>query len=87
MEDLKDLHVEWSNIDGEGLVRVVPTDSFRSGVVLVAKLAEIAETQKHDPDVLLTNKKVIITLFSHDVSDVTERDIAFARAVDQLLGQ
>lgn len=87
MEDLKDLNVAWSSIDGEGLVRVVPTDSFRTGVVLVAKLAEIAEAQKHDPDVLLTNSKVIITLFSHDVSDVTDRDINFARAVDQLLGQ
>ena len=86
MEDIKDLHVEWSNIDGEGLVRVVPTDSFRAGVALVAQLAEIAAAQNHDPEVLLTNSKVIITLLSHDVSDVTERDITFARAVDQLLG-
>lgn len=86
MDDLKDLNVEWSNIDGEGLVRVVPTNSFRAGVELVAKLAEIAETAHHDPDVTLTNSKVVITLFSHDVSDVTERDIKFAKAIDELLG-
>lgn len=81
----EDLNVAWSNIDGEGLVRVVPTDSFRVGSVLVAKLAELAEAQGHDPDVLLTNNKVVITLFSHDVQDVTERDFAYARAVDLLL--
>ena len=81
----EDLNVAWSQIDGEGLVRVVPTDSFRAGTILVAKLAELAEAQGHDPDVLLTNSKVVITLFSHDVQDVTERDIAFARAVDLLL--
>lgn len=80
-----DLDVAWSDIDGEGLVRVVPTDSFRAGVELVVKLAELAEAQGHDPDVQLTNSKVVITLFSHDVQDVTERDIAFARAVDTLL--
>lgn len=82
----EDLNVAWSNIEGEGLVRVVPTDSFRTGTLLVAKLAELAESQGHDPDVLLTNNKVVITLFSHDVQDVTDRDITFARAVDTLLG-
>ncbi len=80
-----DLNVAWSNIEGEGIVRVVPTESFRTGALLVAKLAELAEAQGHDPDVVLTNSKVIITLFSHDVQDVTERDITFARAVDALL--
>jgi len=86
MDDLQGLNVEWSNIDGEGLVRVVPTDSFRAGVELVAKLAEVAERQNHDPEVLLEHDKVTITLISHDVSDVTERDIEFAKAVDELLG-
>lgn len=81
----EDLNVAWSNIDGEGLVRVVPTDSFRTGTLLVIKLAELAEQQGHDPDVQLSHNKVVITLFSHDVQDVTERDIAFARAVDTLL--
>lgn len=80
-----DLNVAWSDIEGEGLVRVVPTDSFRGGTLLVAKLADLAEQQGHDPDVLLTNSKVVITLFSHDVQDITERDLAFARAVDSLL--
>lgn len=81
----EDLNVAWSNLDGEGLVRVVPTDSFRAGVGIVAKLADLAEQQGHDPDVLLTNSKVVITLFSHDVQDVTDRDIEFARAADSLL--
>jgi 4a-hydroxytetrahydrobiopterin dehydratase len=81
----EDLNVAWSNIDGEGLVRVVPTSSFREGVVLVTKLAELAEAQGHDPDVVLTNSKVVITLFSHDVQEITDRDIQFARAVDALL--
>ena len=82
----EDLNVAWSNLDGEGLVRVVPVESFSTGVLFVTKLAELAEAQGHDPDVLLTNSKVVITLFSHDVQDVTDRDITFARAVDSLIG-
>ncbi len=85
MNKTTDLNVEWSDIEGEGLIRVVPTDSFATGVLLVSKLAEIAEAQNHDPDVLITNKKVVITLFSHDVSAVTDRDRAYAAAVDELL--
>ena len=80
------LNVAWSQIDGEGLVRVVPTDSFGTGVAFVAELAHIAESQNHDPEVQLTNDKVVITLYSHDVQDVTDRDVAFARAVDELIG-
>ena len=80
------LNVAWSQIDGEGLVRVVPTDSFATGVHFVAELAHIAEAHDHDPEVLLTHDKVVITLYSHDVQDVTDRDVAFAKAVDQLIG-
>ena len=85
-ENELNLNVAWSDIEGEGLVRVVPTDSFGTGVAFVAELAKIAEAQNHDPDVLLTNNKVVITLYSHDENAVTERDRAFAQAVDQLIG-
>lgn len=85
-ENETNLNVAWSDIEGEGLVRVVPTDSFGTGVALVAKLASIAEAQNHDPDVLLTNDKVVITLYSHDENAITERDHRFAQAVDQLIG-
>ena len=85
-ENETNLNVAWSEIEGEGLVRVVPTDSFGTGVAFVAELAKIAEAQNHDPDVLLTNDKVVITLYSHDAQAVTERDHAFAAAVDELIG-
>ena len=85
-ENEANLNVAWSDIEGEGLVRVVPTDSFGTGAAFVAELARIAEAQNHDPDVLLTNDKVVITLYSHDENAVTERDRAFAAAVDELIG-
>ena len=80
------LNVAWSDIEGEGLVRVVPTDSFHTGVTLVVELAKIAEVQGHDPDIQLSRDKVIITLYSHDAQDVTDRDRKFASAVDELIG-
>ena len=85
-ENETNLNVAWSDIEGEGLVRVVPTDSFGTGAMFVAELAKIAEAQQHDPAVLLTHNKVIITLYTHDEQAVTERDRSFARAVDQLIG-
>ena len=85
-ENETNLNVAWSDIEGEGLVRVVPTDSFATGVALVAELAKISEAQGHDPDVQLTNDKVVITLYSHDENAVTERDHRFAQAVDELIG-
>jgi pterin-4a-carbinolamine dehydratase len=84
---LAKLNVAWSEIDGEGLIRVVPTDSFSTGVYLTTTLAALAEKQGHDPEVLITNSKVVITLISHDESAITERDYKFAAAVDGLLDE
>lgn len=79
------LNVAWSLIDGEGLIRVVPTSSFGEGVAIVARLAEIAEHQGHDPEVLLESDKVTVTLYSQDTQAVTQRDIQFAQAVDAFI--
>jgi 4a-hydroxytetrahydrobiopterin dehydratase len=83
--DISSLHVDWSLVEGEGLVRVVPLDTFRQGMQLVVRITELADQHNHHPDVLLTSSKMVLTLISHDEQRVTERDIAFARALDELL--
>jgi pterin-4a-carbinolamine dehydratase len=57
-----DLALEWADIDGEGLVRVFPTTDFKGGFVMVAHIGLAAEKVDYFPEVLLTEKKVTVTI-------------------------
>ncbi len=84
-EALENLHVAWSAIPGQGLVRVFETDSFAEGVALVGKLAEVAEQLGHHPDVHLSPAEVEVTLLTHGAGGITQRDIEFAKVIDSKL--
>lgn len=61
-----DLALEWSDIDGEGLVRVFSTESFKSGFVLIAHIGLAAERVEYYPEILLTEHKLTVTIPSND---------------------
>lgn len=81
---LPELNVAWSDIPGQGLVRVFNTGSFNSGVKLINQIAKIAQEHNHHPDIHLTFSEVEVTLSTHSVGGVTQRDIDLAKAIDQL---
>jgi 4a-hydroxytetrahydrobiopterin dehydratase len=81
---LQSLNVAWAAIPGQGLVRVFKTPNFMAGVELVGRIAAIAEQYQHHPDIKLTYGEVEVTLTTHNVSGVTEKDIELASAIDEL---
>lgn len=82
---LDDVSLDWSDVDGIGLTLVVPVDGFRTAVVLLVKLGEIAEAMNYSPDISITGNKVTITLIDRELSAITEREYEFAKAIDVLL--
>lgn len=60
------------------------TGDFVTGLTFVTAVAEAAETANHHPDVRLTYPLVDVTLFSHDVGGVTQRDIDLARRISEI---
>ncbi len=57
------------------------TGSHREGAVLVRRVAELAEAAEHHPDVDLRAAGVHLRLFSHDVGQLTDRDVSLAREI------
>ncbi|EYR64977.1 pterin-4-alpha-carbinolamine dehydratase [Actinotalea ferrariae CF5-4] len=57
------------------------TGSFVRGAELVAEVTRLAEAAGHHPDVVLRYPAVTLTLVSHDVGRLTERDVELARAI------
>jgi 4a-hydroxytetrahydrobiopterin dehydratase len=63
------------------------TGDFATGLAFVARVGEAAEAADHHPDVTLTYPAVHIRTFSHDVGQVTGRDIALATAINRIAAE
>lgn len=77
-----DLQLEWADIEGEGLVRVFPVETFRKGFVLVAHIGQSAEAVEYYPEIVLNHKKVVVTIPPNDDG----LDHRLAHAIDNALG-
>jgi len=60
------------------------TGDFVTGLKFVTAVTEAAETANHHPDVRLTYPLVDVTLISHDVGWLTQRDIDLARRISEI---
>jgi 4a-hydroxytetrahydrobiopterin dehydratase len=60
------------------------TGSFAAGVRLVDAIGAAADEVDHHPDVTLTYPRVDVSLVSHDVGRVTDRDLALAKRISAI---
>ena len=71
----------WQQDDGK-LRRIREFEDFAGAMRFVNRIADLAEARNHHPDIHVHDRTVTLTLWSHDTGGVTERDIAFAHAVE-----
>ena len=57
-------------------------DDYSAAMRFVHRVADIAHARNHHPDIHITYKTVTLTLWSHDVGGISQRDLKFARAVE-----
>jgi 4a-hydroxytetrahydrobiopterin dehydratase len=60
------------------------TGNFNTGAALVTKIAEAADEANHHPDVDLRYPHLTVSLSSHDVGAITQRDLRLARRISEL---
>jgi len=60
------------------------TGDFAAGLRFVTAVTEAAERANHHPDVTLTYPFVDLKLISHDVSQLTQRDLDLARQISEI---
>jgi len=76
---------DWRQL-AQGLHARFLTGDFVTGLTFVSAITEVAERANHHPDVTLTYPCVDVKLISHDVSQVTQRDIDLARQISEIAG-
>ncbi len=58
---------------------------FREAMAFVNKVADLAEAQGHHPDIFISYKAVRLTLSTHKVGGLSQKDFALASKIDEAL--
>ncbi len=74
---------EWDRAEN-AIRRVFTFENFKSAMVFVNAVAEIAEEAEHHPDILVIWNKVTLTYSTHDSGGLTHKDISGAKRVNAL---
>lgn len=89
MESLTEDQIRAAGLDAwrirDGALRSrFATGSFVAGLRFVTAITDAAEQANHHPDVTLTYPAVDLSLVSHDVDAITQRDLDLAQRIDDI---
>ena len=59
--------------------------NFKEAMHFVNKVADIAETEGHHPDISISWNKVTLTLWTHAINGLHENDFIMAAKIDEML--
>jgi 4a-hydroxytetrahydrobiopterin dehydratase len=71
----------WERV-GDVICRQFSFGDFGSAMAFANRVATLAEEVDHHPDILIEYKTVTLTLSSHDVGGLTERDFRLAARIE-----
>ena len=74
----------WTERDG-ALERELVFDGFRDAISFVDRLADLAESENHHPDIAISYKRVTVRWTTHSAGDITDRDRELAARTDELV--
>jgi 4a-hydroxytetrahydrobiopterin dehydratase len=74
---------DWQEQD-EALVREFELPSFPAAIAFVDRLAELAESENHHPDIDIRYKRVTVRWTTHSEGGITEKDREMAERTSAL---
>jgi len=63
----------WLEVDG-ALEREFTFDDFRAAMAFVDRVADLAESENHHPDIRISYNRVTLRWWTHTAGGVTDRD-------------
>src|SRR3989344_674651 len=68
------------------IARTFELGDFQDAIVLVNKIAKVAESERHHPNLFVHNyNRLTVSLSTHAVRGLTENDFILAAKIDKLL--
>ena len=84
LQDLANQVPAWKVVNGHHLTRTFTFSDFKTALAFVNRVGELAESQGHHPDILLSWGKAEITTWTHKIDGLTESDFIVAAKIDKL---
>ena len=75
---------DWTETGG-ALERTFELPSFAEAIAFVNRVAGLAESENHHPDIAIAYKKVTLRWSTHSAGGITDRDRELAARSDGLL--
>jgi 4a-hydroxytetrahydrobiopterin dehydratase len=74
----------WKLIDGEPLkiTRRAKLKDFAQAMQFVNRIAELAESEQHHPDICVSWNRVTLELFTHAIGGLSENDFIMAAKIN-----
>ena len=79
-----DVPAGWAEVD-DALERKLEFESFPAAIEFVRRLADLAESENHHPDIAISYRRVTVRWTTHSAGGITERDRALAAETDRLV--
>ena len=74
---------DWPKDDQGRLSKEFHFKNYRQSFAFTSQVAMLSEKKNHHPEIILDYGKVTISLISHDVQKITERDLDLATLIDK----
>lgn len=74
----------WEVIDDKKIRREFKLKNFKEAMAFVNKIADLAESQGHHPDISIYYNKVVIELWTHKINGLFINDFILGAKIDQL---
>jgi len=82
---LNDLKFDWKLIENKKIRRVFKFEDFTKSMKFINKVAELAESEGHHPNICVYYDKVEITLWTHKIDGLHENDFILASKIELLI--
>jgi 4a-hydroxytetrahydrobiopterin dehydratase len=71
---------DWT-VRSDGAKTYFATGTFAKGVELINIIGRLADAANHHPDVDLRYPGVVVSLFTHEIGDISDRDVMLAQQI------
>ena len=73
----------WSR-RGDSLTKTYRFPTFPAAITFVTRVADVAESMDHHPDIDIRHTRLTFTLSTHDAGGITTNDLTLAREIERL---
>lgn len=80
----KDLKLDWEVLENTKIKHEFKFKDFKLAMVFVNKVADIAESQGHHPNIKIFYSRVIIELTTHSIKGLSPNDFYMAAKIENI---